>query len=129
MPGAIEEFLRVRSPFPRVGRITTREVELGGVTVPAGQLVFAWLGSANRDERQFADPGTVRIERHPNRHLAFGKGIHFCIGAPLARLEAKVALNRLLDRYRNLAVGAAPAYFPPMTMAAAKHLPVAGNLA
>lgn len=123
VPRAVEEFLRVRSPFPRLGRRTTRELVLGGVRIPENYIVFLWVASANRDARQFDEPDTVNIRRKPNKHLAFGKGIHFCIGAPLARLEAKVALNRLLDRYERIAVVDSD-YFDVVTIAAAKRLPV-----
>jgi len=68
----------------------------------AGQMVLAWIGSANRDEAQFPDPDYFDIRRTPNRHIAFGHGIHFCLGAPLARLEAKIALTMLLERFHEI---------------------------
>lgn len=129
VPSAIEEFLRVRSPFPRLGRMTTRELELGGVRLPARTPLLVWPAAANRDPAKFAEPDTVDIHRHPNHHLAFGKGIHFCIGAPLARLEARVALNRLLEEFTELRVTGDPVFFDPTVMAAAKRLPVTGSLA
>ncbi|TDD23234.1 cytochrome P450 [Nonomuraea diastatica] len=98
VPAVIEESLRFFTPFSALARSTTREATLGGVTIPADQLVMAWLGPANRDPRQFPDPGVFNPDRDPNPHLAFGRGIHFCLGAPLARLEGRVALNILLDR-------------------------------
>ena len=88
LPAAIEEVLRLRTPFPRLGRITKVDTEVGGVRIPAGQIVLPWLAAANRDERVFAEPDRFDIHRRPNPHLTFGHGIHFCLGAPLARLEA-----------------------------------------
>ncbi|WP_461146126.1 cytochrome P450, partial [Salinifilum aidingensis] len=79
-----------------------REARLGGVTIPADQMVMIWLAAANRDPRQFPDPGVFDPGRDPNPHLGFGRGIHFCLGAPLARLEGRVALDILLDRFGTL---------------------------
>jgi cytochrome P450 len=104
LPGAIEEVLRFASPFWRLTRMTRTEVCLADVTIPAGALVFAWLASANRDAEVFADPERFDITRMPNRHLAFGHGIHFCIGAPLARMEAAVALPMILQQLPNIRV-------------------------
>ncbi len=103
LPGALEEVLRFRSPVQTFFRTTKAPVELGGQTIPAGQTVFAVIGSANRDEARFPDPDRFDITREPNPHLAFGFGIHYCLGAPLARLEARVALATLLERLPNLA--------------------------
>ncbi|MEU8148023.1 cytochrome P450 [Nonomuraea sp. NPDC048901] len=102
VPAVIEESLRFFTPFAALGRSTTREAELGGVTIPADQLIMVWPGPANRDPRQFPNPDVFDPGRDPNPHLAFGRGIHFCLGAPLARLEGRVALNILLDRFNPL---------------------------
>ncbi|MBN6055112.1 cytochrome P450 [Nonomuraea sp. RK-328] len=127
VPAAIEESLRLFPPFAAVGRATTREVELGGVTIPADKLLMAWLGSANRDPRQFADPGAFDPGRDPNPHVAFGRGIHFCLGAPLARLEGRVALNILLDRFDPLRIDPEdPVQFiPTPTMTGVRRLSLA----
>ncbi|QBI20422.1 cytochrome P450 [Egibacter rhizosphaerae] len=99
MPAAVEEFLRLESPAQGLFRTTTRQVEVDGVTLPAGARVMLHYGSANRDPRRYEDPDEADLERAGVRkHLAFGTGIHVCIGAPLARLELRIALTKLLRR-------------------------------
>ena len=124
----IEEVLRYRSPFAQVGRVTVAETELSGQTIPADVIVTPWLLSANRDEREFADPDRFDIHRSPHHHLAFGYGIHFCIGQLLARLEGRVAVGVLLDRYAQirLAPGAAPEFYN-RGIFAARSVPVAAQ--
>jgi cytochrome P450 len=103
VPGAIEEIMRFESPVQRTSfRVTTESMTIGGVDIPKGQQVSAVIGSANRDAEHFDQPDRFDIERHPNRHLAFGAGIHACLGPALARLEGKVAFQRLLERTREL---------------------------
>jgi cytochrome P450 len=123
---AIDEVLRLRTPFPRLARLTTTDTEIAGVKIPANQTVLSWLTAANRDERVFTDPGRFDIHRTPNPHLTFGHGIHFCLGAPLARLEARVALRLLLDRYHDiqLADDEPVEYRDPFTMVAVTKLPI-----
>ena len=100
---AIEECLRHSGPVHSTKPSYAREdVEWHGVSIPKGSMVMPWLGAANRDPSVFADPETFDIGRSPNRHLAFSQGLHFCLGASLARMEARVALSRLFERYPNL---------------------------
>ncbi|WP_107653748.1 cytochrome P450 [Nocardia suismassiliense] len=102
---AIEEFARLTAPVQCLARTTTRAVELGGKTIPAGRKVLLVFGSANRDERAFgADAAALDIDRNPQRILTFGHGPHHCLGAAAARMQARVALEELLDRFPNFAV-------------------------
>lgn len=98
LPGAIEELLRIEPPSPVQARITTRAVTLHGTTLAPGSRVLLLTGSAGRDEREYPDPDRFDIHRDP-RHVSLGKGVHFCLGAALARLEAKVALEEMLNRF------------------------------
>ncbi len=102
LPGAIEEVLRYRSPVQAMFRRTLTEVQFGRHHVPAGELVIAWIGSANRDAARFPDPDRFDITRSPNPHMAFGHGIHTCLGAPLARLESNLALSALIARFPRM---------------------------
>jgi cytochrome P450 len=121
----IEEVLRCRSSFTQVSRVTSVETKLSGQLIPADVIVTPWLLSANRDEREFADPDRFDIHRSGNHHLAFGHGIHFCIGHLLARLEAKVAVGVLLDRYADIRLTpATPLEFDPRGIFAARNVPV-----
>ncbi|MFI5609737.1 cytochrome P450 [Amycolatopsis sp. NPDC051903] len=103
MPGAVEEFLRFDGPINIATlRYTVEDVEVGDDTIPAGEFVQVSLLAANRDEQRFPDPADLDVTRAAGGHLAFGHGIHYCVGAPLARLEAEIALNGLLARFPNL---------------------------
>ena len=106
IPGAIEEVLRLRSPFVQVGRATVRAVDVGGVEVPADALVLPWLLSANHDPAAHREPERFDLRRGlgGGAQLAFGHGVHFCLGAPLARLEGRVALEELTGRFHGVAV-------------------------
>ncbi|MCE7007131.1 cytochrome P450 [Kibdelosporangium philippinense] len=124
VPGLIEESLRFVSPVPAVFRATTVDTEIGGYPMPANQLLMIALGAVNRDPRQFANPEEFDIFRDPNPHLAFGRGAHFCLGAPLARLEGRIAMNILFDRLGELRVGTPPTFHPSPEMCGPRHLPV-----
>lgn len=101
LPSAIEEAARFRAPIQWMFRATRHEVELGGKMIPAGKIVLPMIGAANRDPGIFPDAGRFDITRDPNPHIAFGHGMHFCLGAPLARLESRIALTDLLERMES----------------------------
>ncbi|MFD9862686.1 cytochrome P450 [Streptomyces alboflavus] len=126
VPSTIEESLRFLSPFPATSRATTTEVNIGGQLVPADQMLVVWLAAANRDGLQFADADVFDPTRDPNPHIAFSRGNHYCVGAPLARLEGRVALNVLLDRYSGMHTDpdSPPVFFPSMDLAGARSLPL-----
>ncbi|HTN87038.1 MAG TPA: cytochrome P450 [Sorangium sp.] len=115
-PSAIEEVLRYRSPVQAVFRTPRRDVEVHGQPIPAGKLVLAMIGSANRDPKVFEAPERFDVGRDPNPHVGFGHGIHFCIGAPLARLEAKVALPDLVSRLEGLRLASDAPWEPRKTL-------------
>jgi cytochrome P450 len=121
---AVEELLRFESPIQMTGRIASADVELGGQTVRRGQMVTLLLGAANRDPRTFAAPASLDLGRAPNSHLAFGRGIHFCLGAPLARLEAQVAIATLVRRFPAVALGGEPARRPTIVIRGIGSVPV-----
>ncbi|MFD2473803.1 cytochrome P450 family protein [Amycolatopsis silviterrae] len=105
MPGAVEEFLRFDGPINFATlRYTVEEVDAGGVTIPVDEFLNISLLSANRDPERFPDPDKLDVTRPPGGHLAFGHGIHYCVGAPLARLEAEIALGSLLARFPELSL-------------------------
>ena len=98
IPDAIEESLRFRSPTQYMVRAASRDVERHGRTIPEGDRLVLLIGAANHDPRRFDDPGRFNIERQMTQHLAFGFGVHFCLGARLARLEARVAMEEIHKR-------------------------------
>ena len=112
LPSAIEEVLRYRSPLQWMFRVTKRDAPVDGQVIPAGKVVLAMIGSANRDPRQFRDAGRFDIARDPNPHIAFGHGIHFCLGAPLSRLEARIALADLLERVKDFRLASSEPWQP-----------------
>ncbi|HSA92767.1 MAG TPA: cytochrome P450 [Terriglobales bacterium] len=119
---AIEELLRFTSPLDiATERYAREDVTLYGMTIPRQELVLLVLGSANRDDRQFPHPDTLDLAREPNRHLAFGQGAHYCLGAPLARLEAQIAITALLQRFPGLRLAV-----PAETLCWRKSLPLRG---
>jgi cytochrome P450 len=106
---AVEEFLRFDAPVPHsTFRYAAEDTEIGGVTIPAGAQVLISIASANRDPGRFTDPDTLDITRPDKRHIAFGQGIHFCIGAPLARLEGQIAFTTMLSRFPEMRLAVEP---------------------
>jgi cytochrome P450 len=92
-----------------IPRLALRDAEIGGALVREGDVVQVFFGAGNRDPEEFANPEEFLLDRELHQHIAFGLGIHYCLGAPLARLEARVAVNQLLDRYRSIEPAAEPA--------------------
>jgi cytochrome P450 len=113
---AVDEFLRYDSPLHLFERTATEDTEVGGVEVKKGQKIAALLGSANHDEEIFDRPTELDLSRSPNPHIGFGAGIHFCIGAPLARLEMSTALPMLIDAFPNLALSQEPVLRPTFVL-------------
>jgi len=111
----IEETLRYESPVHRLSRAATTDVEVSGVRIPAGDLVTVYFAAANRDPKEFPNPDEFRLDRDLRNHVAFGMGIHYCLGAPLARAEAKISLNAFLDRFSAIKPGQAPPIRQTMT--------------
>ncbi|GAB4393426.1 MAG: cytochrome P450 [Kiloniellaceae bacterium] len=126
---AVEEFLRYESPIQKIGRWTRRSVELGGNVIPAGSYVVSVFGAANRDPDQFPDPDRLDVGRHDGGNLAFGKGIHHCLGYGLAKLEAQVAFEALLQRVSAIELDApAPRWQRNASIRGLESLPVAVTL-
>lgn len=126
----IEETLRLRPPFTKIDRIAVHDVEVAGVKVAAGSHIYLWLLSANRDEEIFDFPDTFLPDRTNSKQVAFGHGIHYCIGAPIARLEARIVLNLLLDRYSEIRVDRSePLSFFGSNIFGASKLPLTVNRA
>ena len=124
IPAAIEELLRWETPVPGVVRVATQDVEVAGSTIPAGSTVTCLLASANTDGAEFADPESVDFSRAANRHLAFGGGVHRCLGSHLARLEMRVALEELHARVPQYAVEAGETPIYTMGIRGVEYLPL-----
>ena len=125
LSAAIEELLRYDGPVQRTGRMAACDTEIGGVPIPAGSLVLGLLGAANRDPSRFTEPDRLDLGRAEPRHLAFGSGIHYCLGAPLARLEGQVAIGTVLRRFPALALAVErPTWRPSSTLRGLEALPV-----
>ncbi|MGZ8753075.1 MAG: cytochrome P450 [Acidimicrobiia bacterium] len=124
VPGAVEESVRWASPSVYKRRTATRAVELHGMRIPAGDKVTVWEMSANRDETVFDDPFRFDIDRSPNPHVGFGQGVHFCLGANLARLEIRVMLEELLTRVGSIELAGEPAYTRANRLWGLRSLPV-----
>ena len=124
VPTAVEEILRWASSTPYNRRTATRDLELGGQHVAAGDKVSLWWASANRDDAVFAEPGVFDIARNPNPHLAFGRGVHFCLGASLARMEMRVLFDALLDRVGQVTLTGPMEYVRSNKHSGVRHMPV-----
>jgi cytochrome P450 len=122
---AVEELLRYDGPVQRTARIPSEDVTIGGRTIPKGEMVMPFIGAADRDPAHFADPDRLDIARGDNRHIAFGWGIHFCLGAPLARIEGQIAIDALVQRFPKLALATdTPEYRQSLTLRGLASLPV-----
>lgn len=113
---ALEEFMRFDAPLHLFERTATADTEIGGVVIEEGQKIAALIGSANRDETVFSAPETMDLTRDPNPHIGFGAGIHFCLGAPLARLEMSVSLPALWERYPTMQLASDPVRRPTFVL-------------
>jgi pimeloyl-[acyl-carrier protein] synthase len=123
--GAVEELLRYDGPVQRTARIPSEDVVIGGRAIGKGELVMPFIGAADRDPAQFREPDRLDITRADNRHIAFGWGIHFCLGAPLARLEGQIAFQTLFPRLPKLALATdRPPYRQSLTLRGLSALPV-----
>jgi len=124
---AVDEFLRFDAPLHLFERTATEDTEVGGVLVPEGKKIAALLGSANRDGAVFENPDELDLSRSPNPHIGFGAGIHFCIGAPLARMEMTTSLPMLLERFPHLELAAEPVRRPTFVLRGYESVPVTTN--
>ena len=107
-PTAVEEFFRFDAPLQLFERTATERTEINGITIEKGVKIAALLGSANRDESVFQSPDAMDLKRNPNNHISFGGGIHFCLGAPLARLELGISMPALFERFPKIEIAEEP---------------------
>jgi len=122
---AVEELLRYDGPVQRTARVASEEATIGGRTIGKGEMVMPFIGAADRDPAQFPEPDRLDLSRADNRHIAFGWGIHFCLGAPLARVEGQIAIDTLVRRLPRLAlVSEDVEYRQSLTLRGLKALPV-----
>jgi pimeloyl-[acyl-carrier protein] synthase len=123
---AVEELLRFDSPVQLTGRLMLKDVEIDGHSIREGEDVVALVGAANRDPEQFAEPDRLDLSRRENRHMAFGGGIHFCLGAHLARLEGRTAIGELTRRFPDMELATEEIEWrETITLRGLKSLPVA----
>lgn len=121
---AVEELLRFDSPLQRITRVATTDFELAGRSIRKGDRLWMMLGSANRDEKQFPEPDRIRLDRIENRHIAFGSGIHACLGAPLARLEARIAFTQLFGQVGRMELRGGAEMFRGVSLRQPSSLPL-----
>jgi cytochrome P450 len=124
MAGAVEEFLRYDPPVQLTARVALTDASIAAVPVPAGSAALMLVGAANRDPGLCADPERLDITRTPTHHVSFGQGIHFCLGAPLARLETQIVLRQLLERPDDLRLAGEPAWKENTVLRGLRYLPV-----
>ena len=122
--GVVEEVLRYDAPVQTIPRGTTKAIQIGDTMIPADAVVLAYMGAANRDERHFADPDRFDPRRNPTDHLGFGSGIHLCLGAPVARLEARIALETLSQRVKGVELVAPPVPTGGLLLRGSSSMPV-----
>jgi cytochrome P450 len=127
LASAVDELLRYDAPIQGIARVVRSRVEIAGRRIMPGRVLVLLLGSANRDERVFADPDTLDVGRRPNRHLSFGGGIHYCMGATLSRMEARILFARLLRRFATIELAGEPVRESETCFRAYASLPVRGE--
>ena len=128
MPLAVEEMVRWTTPVKEFMRTAQRDYVIRGVKITAGESVLLSYVSGNRDEEVFSDPFTFDVGRDPNRHIAFGYGVHFCLGAALARLEINSFFSELLPRLASVELAGRPDYLATTFVGGLKHLPIRYSL-